>query len=106
MEKPRGMEQKGKFWAQHLRNWKSSDLSQAEYCRQQGLSSKSFGYWKRKQRAAEKPLCLVEIPIQSQVVSPSPHPLRLMVGSRYRLEIEKDFDAETLDRLLGFLERR
>jgi len=106
MEKPTSLEQRGKFWEQHLRNRKSSGQSQAEYCRQHGLSAKTFGYWKRKQKAAQKPLCLVEIPVQRPVVSPSCPPLRLMVGSRYRLEIEKNFDTEALDRLLGFLERR
>ena len=106
MEKPRSQEQREKFWKQHLLDWRSSGQSQVEYCRQHGLSSKTFGYWKRKHKAAGAAVCLVEIPVQHKVAPPCCHPLRLMVGDRYRLEIEKGFDAEALERLLGFLERR
>ena len=36
------------FWKEHLSNWKTSDISQAAYCRKHGLSIKTFGRWKNK----------------------------------------------------------
>lgn len=55
------------------------------------------------------PVCLVEVPVQRRAavpLTPHPRPVRLVVGSLYRIELERDFDAEALDRLLQFLERR
>lgn len=109
MEKPRSLEEREKFWEGHLREWMSSGLSQAQYCRENNLSSKTFGYWKRKKKAAGESVHLVEIPVQRQpaVVFPSPStPVRLIVGKLYRIEIEKNFDTEALDQLILFLNQR
>jgi hypothetical protein len=109
MEKPRSLDERDKFWERHLREWMSSGLCQAEYCRRNGLSSKSFGYWKRRHKEAREPVQLVEIPMAPQ---PSAlhrsclSPVRVMVGSLYRIEIEKGFDPQVLDQLIGFLENR
>lgn len=109
MQKRRGLEERRRFWEQHLREWKSSGLSQAEYCRQNKVSPKSFLYWKRREKAVSEPVCLVEVPVQRQPLVPIPSPstpVRLLVGNRYRIEIEKNFNADALDQLLSFLERR
>ncbi|MFB9067826.1 IS66 family insertion sequence element accessory protein TnpA [Pseudofulvimonas gallinarii] len=37
-------------WAAHVAAWQSSGLSQSAYCRRQGLSLASFGYWRRQLR--------------------------------------------------------
>jgi len=107
MEKLKDSAEKRRFWEQHVRNWKSSGLTQAEYCRQHELSSKSFLYWKRKDKPMIAPVCLVEVPVQRRApISPHPRPLRLVVGSLYGIELERDFDTQALDQLLQFLERR
>jgi hypothetical protein len=51
------------------------------------------------------PDSLVEVPIGrlfSEAASFSP--LRLVIGSRYKIEVERGFDSETLHRLLHVLE--
>ena len=105
MEKRGNLDERRRFWEQRLRDWKLSGLSQALYCRQNKLSVKSFGYWQRKIKGA--PLCLVEVPapLLTPVRSPS-LAMRLVVGDRYRIEIEKDFDTALLDQLLRFLDQR
>lgn len=50
MKKSKDSVERGWFWEQHLRKWKSSGLTQAEYCRQHEPSSKTFLYWKRKDK--------------------------------------------------------
>ena len=35
------------FWIGHFVAWRSSGLTRAAYCRQQGLSIASFGFWRR-----------------------------------------------------------
>jgi hypothetical protein len=41
-------QQTKKYWLEHIEFWQSSDLSQAAYCRQHGLVTRQFSYWKRK----------------------------------------------------------
>jgi uncharacterized protein with WD repeat len=66
MERQASLEERERFWDEHLREWRSSGLSQAQYCRENNLSSKTFAYWKRKKKAAGGSVRLVEIPMQRQ----------------------------------------
>lgn len=100
-------QQRRRFWEDHLRAWQTSGSSQAGYCREHGLSDKSFLYWKKRLNSARVAVSLVEVPRLEalRTVSPS-RPLRLMIGNRYGIEIERGFDEQTLDRLLRVLEER
>ena len=58
-------------WRQHVEAWRESGLSQADYCRQQGLNSKIFSTWTRRVRhelSMDKDAPLQVIPVQ---VAPS-----------------------------------
>jgi hypothetical protein len=35
-------------WQRHVEAWRESGLSQADYCRQQGLNHKTFSVWTRR----------------------------------------------------------
>ena len=35
-------------WRRHVEAWRESGLSQADYCRQQGLNRKTFSLWTRR----------------------------------------------------------
>jgi hypothetical protein len=107
METPRGLEEKHRFWELHLRYWNSSGISQAQYCRENKLSLKTFSYWKRKLKPESTPVYLVEVPAPFLTPpSSGSNPIRLIVGSRYSIEIEKELDGKLLDQLLRFLEQR
>jgi transposase len=100
-------QQRRKFWENHLRSWQVSGLSQTGYCREHGLSNKSFVYWKKRLVPARVALSLVEVPrVQPPSVLSACAPLRLMLGNRYGIEIERGFDEQTLERLLRVLEKR
>ena len=43
------------FWRAHLEAWHRSDLTQREYCANQGLGEKAFYRWRRKEREAVVP---------------------------------------------------
>ena len=51
------------IWKGHFVAWRGSGLTQAAYCRQQGLSLASFGYWRRVLDKAASSLALVPIVI-------------------------------------------
>ena len=37
-------------WSIHITTWEASNISQAEYCRQNNLKPHTFWYWKRRLR--------------------------------------------------------
>ena len=57
----------------HIEAWQTSGMTQAAYCREHGLNTKTFGNWVRKHRAARTDV--------RHVRQPDPHPLfRVVAG--------------------------
>ena len=97
--------QKCKYWQAHIEAWKESNLSQAEYCRRQGLKTHRLCYWVNKKSARpDHPLALVEIPIQKIPVR-SDAALKLTIDNHYQVEIADNFLPETLEQILLTLRR-
>lgn len=97
---------KKRFWEDHISEWSTTRLSQAEYCRLNKIGLKSFQYWKRKTRRSSAP-ALVELPLlKSTPVSVfSSTPQLCLIVERYRIEIGKGFDSEDLERVVQVLGR-
>ena len=51
-------------WRRHVKAWRKSGLSQADYCRQQNINPKTFSTWKRHELPMDKDAPLEVIPIQ------------------------------------------
>ena len=102
-----GVEKKRREWAEHIRSCGESGKSDAQYCREQGLSPKAFCYWKRKYR--KRPEATIRlVPVGRQMIPvgqarSQASPLVLMAG-RYRVEIGTGFDSATLVQLVRTLE--
>jgi hypothetical protein len=90
------------FREEHISQWKSSELSQVEYCRRNKISLKSFQYWKGKTKRSCAS-ALVELtlpkPLPVPLLSACPQ-LCLVIGRQYRIEIAKGFDCEDLERVV------
>ena len=97
-----------RFWQAHVRAQAASGLSRRGYCSRHQLSYHALTYWVRKFRPAPvdaSPPALVEVPLcPSTLLHRSGPPFRLHLGDGRLLEIEPDFDAASLGRLLGVLE--
>jgi hypothetical protein len=39
------------FWLDHVRAWEASEQKRRDYCREQGLSERSFDYWVQRLRS-------------------------------------------------------
>ena len=95
-------------WAEHIKNWSEGKKSQAEYCREHGLSPKLFYYWKRKLKGKqEASVTLVPVgmyPIPVQHTESHTTPLVLILGP-YKVEIGPGFDSGTLGRVIRVLEQ-
>jgi hypothetical protein len=103
------LEQKRTFWQAHITSWEKTDISQSEYCRRNGLSSRSFGYWKKRQdNARVHSVSFVPVPLASPMdvgAKVGRAPLCIMLDDRYRIEVGDDFSPLTLQRLVHTLER-
>ncbi len=93
-----------KHWLKHISAWQSSGLSQAAYCRQQGLNAKSFSgrLSEFRQQSQSLPSQLIPVKIIAQDQSAVPPVLVLSIqGSR--LELPTTVSAQWLGDLLRCL---
>jgi len=103
--------EKANFWREHVAKWRTSALSQAEYCRQNGVSIKSLGYWKRRfERDQQLPSPPVIVPVPPQHLTPPSlrqegGALLVHLGHRFKVEIRGDFFAPVLEKLVHTLEQ-
>ncbi len=55
------------YWREHIQNWVRSDLTQREYCANNGLSERAFHRWRSREKqtiaAANSSLTLVPVSV-------------------------------------------
>jgi len=98
---------KRSYWTAHIKAWNSSGLSQAEYCRINHLSSKSFTYWKRKVTELSSTTSLIPVHVLQnprENVHPSNH-LIIRFENQLAIEVPADFDPSTLTKVVEVLRR-
>jgi transposase len=97
------------YWQEQMTAWKASGLKQMQYCREHQLSKHAFVYWKLK-LLGKDPRSAPLVPVSAQQLRQMHHEddsaqIRLVVGERYHVEIRPGFNAQTLQEILGVLER-
>lgn len=99
------LEEKRRFWKQHIDDWQDSGLSQVEYCRQHHLIAHRFTYWKHKFKPDfDQSFIELKLPtIPYPQTSPTASPLRVAVN-RFHVAVERDFDPIALRQLIYSLE--
>lgn len=97
------------YWNDQVQSWRSSGLTQKEYCEREGLSLERFGSWKRRldRETQVGGGAIVAVPsrIVSSALFASRSALGLLVNERYRLEIPDTFSPATLEAVLQVLKR-
>ena len=103
--------ERGKYWRERVESWRSSGLTQKEYCEREGISRERLGTWKRRlDREAQTPPqrgSLVAVPpgIVSSALSAGRGMLGLVIRDQYRIEIPETFSPLTLEAVLQVLNR-
>ena len=94
------------FWTRHVKDWRASGLTQAQYCRRHRLTRSTFGYWAwvwKKPNAIRS--TLVEVG-RAEVKLEQPHsPIELIVERRYLLRLWPGMGPDHLRDVLLVLER-
>lgn len=61
------------YWREHIQNWVRSDLTQREYCANNGLSERAFHRWRSREKqtiaAAKSSLTLVPVRVGTPATS-------------------------------------
>jgi len=100
-------------WGAILEGWESSDLSQAEYCRSQGVSLSSFFYWRKKLKCPRsgESVRFVKLATYGGVLGGpgedkvlNQYPIRFWVKD-FCVEVGENFPRETLSELVETLRR-
>ncbi len=97
------LKRKRKLWGTHVEAWSESGMTQTEYCRQNDLSIKCFGYWKRKFKKNDTAVTFYPVPSNPMNILNNENlsfSLRLVVDDQFKIEIGNDFLATTLERLV------
>jgi hypothetical protein len=82
------MSGKQDFWEEHIKAWQAGGHTQTRYCREHQLSLASFGYWRRKLKAAARPAAKGMIPIvPAGACGPAPIEIALRNGLTLRVPI-------------------
>ena len=98
-------ESKGKreYWSSHIERWQESGSSQTEYCKEHGLKDHQFTYWKKRIVQTETEGKFVSLNLSSFTNQQPPQPgcpLRVVVSSGLKVEVEAGFDPDLLGQLI------
>ena len=100
------MTEKGKQGREHVAAWKSSGLSQREYCERTGMPRSRLAYWSSRIKAAREATGFVEIDKLASVAGSGSETIEVLVADRYRVRLSSGFSADALSRVLEVLEGR
>ena len=111
MTKTKKKTSRAAYWQKHISKWSKSGLTQAEYCRRNGLSAAAFYWWKgelrRKSKAQKESSTSMQF-VEVHGVSPEhaglgeTYEIALTRGRAIR--VGRDFDSDVLKRLIAVVE--
>lgn len=103
-----GKSERESVWRAHVAAWKAGCGSQAEYCRQHGLTQNDFSWWKRELARRDADVgrsAPTFIPVKLAERRTTGHAFELMLRGGRLLRFGPDVDAAILSALVRELER-
>lgn len=108
----RQREERAKVWNKLNEEWRTSGLSQAEFCRQKGVSLSVFRWWRYHRIQSPKPQAsgAAFFPVRivrrrrEETDSPSRKVLEIVLRGGRVVRIGEDFDPVLLRKLLAVLD--
>lgn len=90
------------FWKEHSEGWKSSGLTQVDYCAQKGISYQSFTYQHHRMasKSQRSTVGFVEAKSETVAVNSQTAGLQLMLPNGIRVGITNEVNPELLKTVL------
>ena len=99
------MKRDREFWTRHVKRWRSSGLTQAQYCRRHRLLKGTLGYWSSTLSERRKAgSTLVEVGRAPVKPEQRRSPIELVVERRYLLRLWPGMEPDLLRDVLSVLE--
>lgn len=103
---PKGRAAKRQYWKQVVSDWERGHFkTQKEFCQHAGISYKSLSRWRRvfrDERQAPKPaMAFSTVHVRKEAGHPAG--VRIAFHNRAYIEVSTNFDADTLQRVLGLV---
>lgn len=101
----RGVDRR-RYWKEHVERWRSSGMTQKDYCMGNGLKWSTFHYWRKRLQEPRAPVSLIQVSLGSGTGSKDMQDwpgLMLLVGDRFKVQVGDEFNAATLARLVETL---
>jgi hypothetical protein len=97
------LEQKRRYWKQHIGSWQETGLTQAEYCRRHNLKHHQLVYWKKRFSRSEAGVSFVSLKLEDMLPTqdlPDHDSFCLVINNHFKVEIRAGFDAQLLRQLI------
>jgi hypothetical protein len=109
------MNQRAEYWRGMIAAWARSGLSQAEYCRRQGIQAVTFSWWKRRLSQAEvgagdrrqdrfRSAAVKAGFVEVRVPQLTRAAYEVVLPGGRTVRVPGDFDAQVLGRLIAVVE--
>ena len=94
------------YWKNQINNWRTSELSQKQFCQRESLAFSTFCYWKRKiERGTNPAVEFYPLTLAPSTAIPESTGLLLLVcQKRFAVEIKENFSLTALTQLVSALE--
>ena len=110
--KGREDESKKRHWAEVMTAWSESGLSQAAFCKEQGIPLSTFQYWRYQGRTADRKAAERQrdvsdppfVPVTVRAAAPETPPVAVVLTNGRRIEVPAGVDVEWLAQVAAALE--
>ncbi len=95
------------LWQERIEIWKNSGLTQDQFCQEHQLKKSTFLYWHLKFNREKRVSKLLPVTIKSDNQPSSlsrSSGVSLSINRRYTIQLEEQFNSQTLAKLIDFLE--
>jgi hypothetical protein len=87
------------FWSDKIKSWKSSNLSQSEYCRKNNLDINLFSKWKRRLSKNN----FIKIDSKRLSFSTTEYPFEIMIKGKYTIKLMNHFPEDDLKKIISVI---
>ena len=97
-----GTREKTAIWKKRYEEFRHNGITRKEYCEKNGITKSTLDYWFTRIGKLQKAEGLVELKIENPPASNSS--LTVIVGSKYQIELQSDFDPHVFCEVVKALE--